>query len=159
MYIIREIAPHDNIVLAKIIRSSLEEFKANKRGTVYYDETTDHLSNLFKTPGSKYFVAEEGQTVLGGAGIFPTAGLPEGTCELVKMYLVPECRGLGIGKALINQCLDFAKSIGQHSVYIETLPELHIAVKVYEHMGFTRLEAPLGDSKHTGCSIWMTKNI
>lgn len=159
MYSIREIEPQDNPFLAKIIRSSLEEFKANKRGTVYYDEITDHLSDLFKIPGSKYFVAANETMIFGGAGIFPTVGLPEGVSELVKMYLLPESRGLGIGKALINQCIEFARSIGNHSVYIETLPELDIAVKVYEHLGFERLENPMGDSKHTGCSIWMIRKI
>jgi putative acetyltransferase len=159
MYTIREIVPQDNTFIARIIRSSLEEFKANKKGTVYYDESTDHLSDLFKTPGSKYFVAANETKIYGGAGIFPTGGLPEGVSELVKMYLIPEARGLGIGKALINQCIKFAGSIGSHSVYIETLPELSIAVKVYEHLGFERLASPLGDSKHTGCSIWMIKKV
>lgn len=157
--IIREILPEDNAPLARIIRSSLEEFNANKRGTVYFDESTDHLSDLFKTPNSKYFVALSENGVVGGAGIFPTRGLPEGVSELVKMYLSPEARGLGIGSKLITRCIEFARSIGMKTIYIETLPELHKAVKVYDHLGFKRLDHPLGDSKHTGCSIWMAKDI
>lgn len=157
--IIREIRQEDNVPLAKIIRSSLEEFSANKKGTVYYDESTDHLSDLFKTPGSKYFVAELEGNLAGGAGIFPTEGLPEGICELVKMYLAPESRGRGIGRILIEKCMEFAASIGKHSIYLETLPELTIAVKVYEHLGFRYLAKPLGDTKHTGCSLWMIKAI
>lgn len=97
--------------------------------------------------------------MVGGAGIFPTEGLPEGTCELVKMYLVPEVRGTGTGRLLMDQCFEFAKSAGYHSVYIETLPELHKAVAVYEHLGFERLPAPLGNSGHFGCDIWMLKKI
>lgn len=158
-YEIREIKPSDDPFLAKIIRNSLEEFNANKKGTVYYDESTDHLSDLFKTPESKYFVAVSGTRILGGAGIFPTAGLPKGTTELVKMYLLPESRGRGLGSALIAKCIGYAKTIRIHSVYIETLPELSTAVKVYEHLGFRYLDKPLGDSKHCGCSLWMIKNI
>lgn len=159
MITIREILPEDNARLAWIIRRALEEFNANKKGTVYYDESTDHLSDLFVVEKSKYFVALQDDIILGGAGIFPTVGLPEGVSELVKMYLVPEARGLGIGKALINKCIEFAQSIGHHTIYIETLPELSIAVNVYNHLGFRRLEQPMGDSKHTGCSIWMTKAV
>ena len=51
-YHIRTIEPGDNKALAKIIRDSLKEFKADKPGTVYFDETTDCLSDVFKTNGS-----------------------------------------------------------------------------------------------------------
>lgn len=62
---IRPIRPGDNPELALIIRTALTEFGANKPGTVYYDESTDHLFELFQTPGSCYFVAEEGKQLLG----------------------------------------------------------------------------------------------
>ena len=47
-YSIRKIEPTDNEALAKIIRDALTEFKANKPGTVYFDDSTDHLYELFK---------------------------------------------------------------------------------------------------------------
>ena len=94
--LIRRIEPGDNKAIAKIIRSSLAEFGANKPGTVYYDETTDHLYELFQQQGSVYLIAEADGIILGGAGIFPSNGLPEGTCELVKMYLIPQARGFGL---------------------------------------------------------------
>jgi putative acetyltransferase len=82
---IRNIQPGDNAALAVIIRNSLAEFGANKPGTVFFDPTTDALYELFQTPGSVYFIAEEEGKLLGGGGIFPTEGLPAKTCELVKM--------------------------------------------------------------------------
>jgi len=48
---------HDNAKIATIIRRSLEEFNAVKPGTVYFDETTDHLYELFQKERSCYFVA------------------------------------------------------------------------------------------------------
>ena len=109
---LRTIQPSDNVMLAKIIRKSLEEFNANKPGTVYFDATTDNLSAVFTADKSIYFVAEENCMILGGAGIYPTANLPEDTCELVKLYLAPEARGKGIGKLLIKQCFTAAKELG-----------------------------------------------
>lgn len=85
--IIRNIQPTDNPFLSKIIKNALEEFGANHPGTVYYDASTDSLSELFKQKGSAYFVAELAGEIVGGGGIFPTEGLPADTCELVKMYL------------------------------------------------------------------------
>ncbi len=156
---IRSIQPSDNAALAVIIRRALEEFGANHPGTVYYDATTDALYELFREPGSGYFVALIDDKVVGGGGIFPTEGLPEGTCELVKMYLSPEARGAGLGKKLIETSLAFAKETGYKNVYLETMPELKQALKVYAHLGFNYLSAPMGNSGHTGCSLWMIKEL
>jgi putative acetyltransferase len=156
---IRNIQPHDNKRLAQVVRNALAEFGANKPGTVYFDDTTDHLFELFQQAGSVYFVAENNAFIAGGAGIFPSTGLPHGTCELVKMYLVPEVRGLGLGKLLIEKCLDFAQATGYTQVYIETMPELRKAVSVYEKFGFEYLQGPLGNTGHFGCDVWMLKKL
>ncbi len=156
---LRSIEPGDNPVLAKIVRNTLAEFGANHPGTVYYDPTTDALYDLFQTKGAGYFVACIDNTVVGGAGIYPTDGLPANTCELVKMYLLPEGRGIGLGKTLIDKCLSFAKQLGYRQVYLETMPELRQALKVYEKFGFRYLDGPMGNSGHTGCSLWMLKKL
>lgn len=156
---IRPIEQRDNRSLAIIIRESLAEFGANKPGTVYYDSTTDALYELFKTPGSVYFVAEEDDKLLGGGGIFPTDGLPGKTCELVKMYLHKDARGKGLGRTLIEHCLQWAKQNGYEQVYLETMPELKQALKVYELFGFEYLDGPLGNSGHFGCDRWMLKQL
>lgn len=156
---IRPITAADNAILAAIIRRSLEEFNANKPGTVYFDPTTDDLFTLFRAKGSAYFIAEAGGVVLGGAGIFPTKGLPAGTCELVKLYLAQHARGKGLGKLLVSKCLEAAKEAGYSSIYLESMPELNIAVPMYEKMGFEYLSGPLGNSGHHGCGIWMLRKI
>lgn len=156
---IRPVAEKDNAALAAIIRGSLEEFGAAKPGTVYYDATTDALYQLFQRNGAAYFVAEQAGTVLGGGGIYPTDGLPAGTCELVKMYLHRASRGLGLGKKLIETNLDFAKATGYSHVYLETMPELKQALDVYAKFGFRYLSAPMGNSGHHGCSLWMLKDL
>ena len=98
-------------------------------------------------------------TLLGGGGIYPTEGLPESTCELVKMYLLPAARGRGLGKRIIDQCLIKAQEYGFKNVYLETMPELQQAIKVYEKFGFNYLTGPLGNSGHFGCSKWMLKTF
>jgi putative acetyltransferase len=156
---IRPISIADNPLIATIIRSCLTEFGANKPGTVYYDKTTDHLFELFQKNGAAYFIAEQDGQVVGGGGIFPSPGLPAGTCELVKMYLLPLARGTGIGATLMNTCLGKAKAMGFVNMYIETLPELKKAISVYEKFGFIYLDNPLGNTGHFGCSVWMLKSL
>ncbi len=145
--------------MAAIIRNSLAEFGANKPGTVFFDPTTDNLYKLFKNAGSIYMVAEENGLLLGGAGIFPSAGLPDGVCELVKMYLHKNARGKGLGKRMIEQCLLQAKEMGYTKVYLETMPELNKAVSIYEKFGFEYLTGPMGNTGHFGCDVWMIKEL
>jgi putative acetyltransferase len=156
-FTIRPIAQSDNPLIAKIIRSTLEEFGANKPGTVYYDSTTDHLFELFETEGAGYFIAEQDGALLGGGGFFHSDGLPEDTCELVKMYLLPESRGKGIGAAIINKSIEVAKQSGFKKMYLESMPELKRAITAYEKFGFEYLNGPMGNTGHHGCSVWMCK--
>jgi len=157
MITIRKITKQDNATIAAIIRGCLKEFNADKPGTVYYDESTDHLYELFNTPLSTYFIAESAGKTVGGAGIFPSDGLPQDTCELVKMYILPEVRQSGIGATLMNKCLVAAKQNGYSKIYLETLPELKRAISVYEKFNFIHLENPLGNTGHHGCTVWMSR--
>ncbi len=156
---IRPIESRDNETLAKVIRTALAEFGANKPGTVYFDPTTDALFELFRTPGSYYYVATIDEKVVGGCGIFPTENLPQGTCELVKLYVAKEARGTGLGKQLMEKSMSWAKENGYTQVYLESMPELKKAVSIYEKVGFKPLDHPLGNSGHDGCDIWMIKAL
>jgi putative acetyltransferase len=158
-FITRPVEATDNAALAFIIRSTLTEFGAARPGTVYYDATTDHLYELFQAPGAVYFVALQGDVIVGGAGIYPTEGLPPKTCELVKMYLIPQVRGKGLGRMLIEKSLAFAKEAGYEKVYLETMPELTQAQYTYKKLGFEYLDGPMGNSGHFGCDVFMIKQL
>lgn len=157
--IIRLIEDKDNEAVAHIIQRTLEEFGANQPGTVYYDRNIWTLSNLHKDKRSIYFVIEEDNNVLGGGGIYPTKGLCPDTAELVKLYTLPEVRGKGYGKLLINKCIEFARQKGYKHIYLESMEELSMAVKIYERLGFRHLNAPMGESGHNYCKIWMLKDL
>ena len=159
MIIIRDLQKEDNPALAKVVKDTLAEFGANHPNTVYYDPTTDTLFEVFQTPRSKYFLAELNNKIVGGGGIYPTDGLPPDTCELVKMYLLPEARGKGLGRTLIEKCIEAAAENGFKNIYLETMPELKQALSVYEKFGFEYLQGPMGNSGHTGCSLWMLKQL
>jgi putative acetyltransferase len=156
---IRLIQPADDPFIASIIRDTLTEFGAAHPGTVYYDPTTDALFELFQNKRSAYNIAEINGKIVGGGGIYPTAGLPADTCELVKMYLLPAARGTGLGSQLIRTCLEQAKANGFTKVYLETMNELKAALKIYAKMGFSYLDGPMGDSGHFGCPLWMLKDL
>jgi putative acetyltransferase len=156
---IRKILPQDNVAMALILRESLKEFGLDIPGTAYFDESTDHLYETFQLEKSSYFVALEGEELIGGVGIYPSNGLPDDTVELVKMYLAPKARGKGLGKQLMKKCFALAGELGYRKIYLETMPELAAAVSAYEKLGFSLLDGPVGDTGHFSCTIWMLYKI
>lgn len=156
---IREIQHSDNEMIAQIIRDALDEYGVGMPGTVYTDPTTDKLFELFQVSKAVYWIVEKDGQILGGAGIYPTEGLPFAYAELVKLYLNKEWRGKGIGKMLIQKCIDSASNLGYRKIYMETMPELSDALELYKKMGFISLDSSLGNSGHYSCTIWLERKI
>jgi putative acetyltransferase len=157
--ILRQIEEKDNAPLAELILNVFREFNIDKPGTVYDDLMTDKLFEQFQTEKSAYWVAEENGKLLGGCGIFPTNGLPDGCAELVKFYLAADSRGEGIGKLLMQVNINTARSHDYKQLYLESFPELQRAVGMYSSLGFNLLDAPLGNSGHHACTIWLLKEL
>ena len=157
--IIRKVIQTDNVLLAKLIRNVFNEFNAPEKGTVYSDPTTDDLYTLFQKDRAVLWVAEVNDEVLGCCGVYPTEGLEKDCAELAKFYLSVKIRGKGIGKQLMLQCFQSAREMQYKKLYLESMPQFSKAVSMYEKYGFTPLDAPLGNSGHTTCNIWMIKEL
>lgn len=158
-YKIREIQPKDNQQIAEVVRKVLVEMGVPKVGTAYEDKSLDDMYSTYNHPGMSYFVVEEDGKLIGGCGIAPLSGSETGICELQKMYFIPEARGRGIGADMMKTCLDYAKSEGYKQCYLETLPYMEHARKLYARTGFRSLEKPMGDTGHYNCTMWMIKDL
>ena len=153
-YLIRPIAPGDEPAMAAIIRAVMPEFGAVGEGFAINDPEVDWMHRAYAVPRSAYFVVERAGVVLGGGGVAPLDGGDASTCELRKMYFLPELRGLGAGTAMIARCLDAARGFGFTRCYLETLCGMDAAIRLYERNGFTLLDAPLGATGHGGCNTF-----
>jgi len=156
---IRPIEIQDNSALAAVIRFVLLEHNVPKVGTAYADPQLDYMQQTYAIARAHYFVVEQNGTVVGGAGIQQLENESETICELQKMYFLPEARGKGIGSALMQTCLDFAQDNGFEFCYIETMPYMQAAQKLYTKFGFNYIDAPMGNTGHTSCPVWMLKKL
>jgi len=159
MVTIRPILPKDDATMASIIFASLESYGLDKPGTVYTDASTKKLSTLFTTLLSGYLVAEENGRILGGCGIFPTPDLPQGSAELVKMYVDAAYRGKGLGTKLVLAAESLALSLGYNRLYLESFPNLKEAISLYKKLGFNSIAEREGNSCHYECDVFMQKTI
>ena len=150
-FYIRPIHTDDNDAVASIIRSVMPEFGACGDGFAINDPEVDWMHRAYSEPRCAYYVVECEGRVVGGGGIAPLEGGDEDVCELRKMYFLPELRGLGAGAALIERCLDAARTQGFRQCYLETLRGMDAAMRLYERMGFQRIPASMGATGHGGC--------
>lgn len=157
--VIREIELKDNPKIAKAIRSVLIEMGVPKVGTAYEDVSLDCMTETYSKPKAKYFVLAKGEEIVGGAGIAPLDNYEGNVCELQKMYFMPEARGKGLGITMMNACLNFAKISGYESCYLETMPYMDDARKLYKKVGFEYIDKPLGNTGHYSCTVWMLKTL
>jgi putative acetyltransferase len=153
-FAIRPIMSGDDAAMAAIIRAVMPEFGAVGDGFAINDPEVDWMSRAYAQPRSAYFVVERDGTVLGGGGVAPLDGGDGDTCELRKMYFLPQTRGLGAGRAMMERCLQAARGFGFTRCYLETLCGMDAAMRLYERSGFRRIDAPLGDTGHGGCNTF-----
>ncbi|WP_299521984.1 GNAT family N-acetyltransferase [Winogradskyella sp.] len=157
--VIREIEQKDDSKIAKAIRSVLIEMGVPKVGTAYEDKSLDCMTETYDQPRKIYFVVEKGEAIIGGAGISPLDNYEGNVCELQKMYFMPEARGKGFGSKMMQKCLTFAKEAGFDQCYLETMPYMDDARKLYKKVGFEFIGEPMGDTGHYSCSVWMLKDL
>lgn len=156
--IIRKIAPKDNKKMEEIIKSTILEFGLPTTGTAYEDKDTLSMFEAYQDTSATYFVVEVDNEVVAGGGIKSLTNETH-ICELQKMYMLPEMRGKGYGRQLFLTCLQAAKDLGYKQCYLESDPGMKSAINLYEKNGFEHLKAPLGNTGHTACGIWMLKDL
>ena len=156
---IRSIQPKDNPEIAKVIREVLIGLGVPKVGTAYADPSLDALSKDYEGDRSCYYVFLADGKIIGGAGIAPLSGENKSICELQKMYFLEEARSKGWGQMMMDKCLEFAIEKNYKEVYIETLPSMKAAQKLYVKNGFDYISKRLGNTGHFSCTVWMLRKI
>ena len=157
--VIRPIQKKDNIQIAAVIRQVLIDLNVPKVGTAYADPQLDCMFETYSKSKSIYYVIENKDLILGGAGISQLENEAATICELQKMYFLPETRGQGIGSQMMEQCLQSARDFGFEKCYLETMPFMLDAQKLYKKVGFENICSPMGSTGHTSCPVWMLKDL
>ena len=159
MFNIRQIRKKDNLNLSKLIREVLIEIGVPKKGTAYSDPELNFMFEAYDNKRSIYYVVENNGKIYGGAGISHLNEADYNICELQKMYFLPLIRGKGIGDMMIEKCLSFALDNKFKYCYIETLPYMKAAQKLYLRKGFSYIDGPIGNTGHTSCNVWLIKKL
>ena len=112
------------------------------------------LPGAYAAPEGRLFYAEVDGRAAGCVGL---RRLSEGICEMKRLYVEPELRGLGVGRELALAVIRAAKAIGYRRIMLDTLPAMRIAVKLYRELGFT--EAPAYYATPLEGTIFLTLDL
>lgn len=105
--------------------------------------------NIIANGGHVLFAAMD-ENIIGTAGL-----LKKTDCdfELVKMAVLPEFRGLGVGLKLINEIIEKAKESGAKRIQLSTNQKLLPAISLYKKLGFKQVALGCGQDRR--CDIKM----
>lgn len=113
-------------------------------------EVLDHPQAKILDPGGHIFMAERDGEPIGCAALI---ALPDGGFEVAKMTVSEAARGTGLGRLLMQACIDRARALGAPRLYLETNSTLAPALGLYEAMGFVHL--PPRETPYARADVWM----
>ena len=91
---------------------------------------------------------------MGTVSLIPTK---KDTFEIMKLGVFGGYKGLGIGRALIEICIDVCKEKRAHQITLETSSKLKKAIQLYEKLGFLHVE--ITDSYYESADVKMVLNL
>ena len=104
-----------------------------------FEEELAGLPGKYAPPGGSLLLArDETGAFLGCVGLRPID--PPGVCEMKRLYVLPEGRGLGLGEKLVSAIIDAAESAGYAEMRLDTLPTMTGAIGLYRKHGFEPME-------------------
>jgi putative acetyltransferase len=95
------------------------------------------LPGQYAPPRGRLMLARHDEVVAGCIALRPLDG---GACEMKRLYVRPAFRGTGLGRILAERVIAEAREMGYESMYLDTLPSMTGAQRLYEKLGFRDVE-------------------
>ena len=152
-FTIRRARPEDDAAVARELAEYLSFI-----GDAFEPEGLDHdiahwQEEYDGRTGALLLVADPAGEVVGTAAV---RLLEPGLGELKRMWLRPSRQGRGLGRRLMDACLDEARRLGCRALRLDTQTKMEAAVHLYRAYGFS--EIPRYNDNHRA-DIWMERAL
>ena len=137
--ILVEAKAKDDFNEASILFREYESGLGIDLGFQNFREELETISIQYGKPNGVLILAKSTELkIIGCAGVRRYEG---SICELKRMYIKPEARGLGLGKILLRKSVEIATELGYSKMRLDILPDMKKAIKMYEREQFHEIEA------------------
>jgi len=121
---------------AGIVREIFREYADGLGVDLCFQDFESELRDLpgkYAQPRGRVLLAYAGGALIGCVAMRP---VDDEACEMKRLYVRPEGRGLGAARQLVQQLCGIAESVGYRRVCLDTLATMHAAQSLYASLGF-----------------------
>ena len=119
-----------------------------------FDEELNALPGRYARPSGRLLMATQGGSAV---GVVAMRGLDSADCEMKRLYVRPEGRGLGIARLLTARLIEEARISGYRRMLLDTLPSMAQAQALYRSLGFLQIgpycENPIAGTLHMALDL------
>jgi putative acetyltransferase len=148
-----DIAPVTGAEDLAAVRALFHEYAQSLESHLEYQDFSAEVASLpgaYSPPDGALLLARRGGSA---AGCVAVRRLGEQLCEMKRLYVRPPHRGSGAGAQLVRSALESARDLGYHELWLDTLPTMGDAHKLYVRLGFREI-APYGSNFAPGSRFY-----
>ena len=116
------------------------EYGYNSRFEAVVARVAGEFLENFDPARERCWIAERDGSIVGSVMLVKKS---DDTAKLRLLYLEPEARGLGLGRRLVGECIDFARAAGYERITLWTQSSLIAARHIYEAFGFQLIDSTM----------------
>ncbi len=122
-----------------VVSELFREYQAELNVDLCFQGFEEELANLpdkYIEPTGCILLAEHESQIIGCVAVRRTQNF---ICEMKRLYVRPEGRGISAGRLLAEGIIHEAKTLGFKKMQLDTLQRLSAAMALYDKLGFKRI--------------------
>jgi GNAT superfamily N-acetyltransferase len=134
---VREVADESDLAAVRRLVLMHAQARSTTPGVEHMRADAERLPGPYGPPRGGIWLAAGGDEGVGCVALRP---LEDDAAEVKRMFVHPDWRGRGVGRALIGALLDGARTRGYGVVRLGTLDDMAAARALYQSLGFTPID-------------------
>jgi putative acetyltransferase len=98
-----------------------------------FEKELQTLHQVYSPPQGCIILAKQNDATVGCIALKP---IGEGVCEMKRLFVRPEARGVGLGRKLVGELISFARKSSYTTMKLDTVSKLKEAISLYRSFGF-----------------------
>ena len=152
-YVIRPVEPRDRAAVTRELAAYMAHIGEDLDGDGLDHDIAHWEGQYDGVSGTLLVVESPAGEIVGTAGL---RSLAPGVGEIKRMWIRPRCQGLGLGRRLIDRCLEEARALGFQVMRLDSERRMATALHLYRNRGFTEISDYNGNPR---AQIWMERTL